>query len=78
MHNGGPFSLHVRAEEDGCAEDALKRSHQPSVLCPPLLHAEGIEHLRRASELNRLALLADCQCGEEYWNEPVLAPRETV
>ena len=45
---------------------------------PTLLHAERVKHFRRASELNRLALLADCQCSEEDWNEPVLPPRKTV
>ncbi len=78
MHNCGPVSLHVGAEENRSAEDTLEGSHQSSVLCPTLLHAEGFKHLRRASELNRLALLADCQGGKEYRNEPVLSPGETV
>jgi len=78
MHDCGSVSLYVGAEENRSAEDALEGSHQPSVLCPALLHAEGFKHLRRASKLNRLALLPDCQRGEEDRDEPVLAPRETV
>ena len=78
MHNCGPFSLHVGAEEDRCSENSLEGGHQPSVLCPTLLHTERVEHLRCASELNRLALLADCQRGKKDRNEPVLAPWETV
>jgi hypothetical protein len=78
MYNLCPVSLHVGAEENRSAEDALEGSHQPSVLCSALLHAEGFKHLRRAPKLNRLALLANCQRGQEDRDEPVLAPRETV
>jgi hypothetical protein len=59
-------------------EDALESGDQSPVLCTALLHAEGIEHLRRTPELNVLALLTDRQGGQEDRNEPVLAPRETV
>lgn len=78
MHNRGPFSLHVGAKEDRCTEDTLEGGHKPSVLCPALLHAKGVEHFRCASELNRLTLLADCQRGQKDRNKPVLSPRETV
>ena len=78
MNNGGPLSLRVGTEEDGRAEDALEGSDQPSVLCPALLHTEGIKHLRRASELNRLALLTYCQRCQEDRNQAVLPPRKTV
>lgn len=78
MHNRGPVSLHVGAEENRRAEYALERSHQSSVLCPALLHPEGFKHLGRASELNRLALLADCQRCQEDRNESVLSPVESV
>ena len=40
MDNCGPFSLHVGAEEDRRAEDALEGGDQPPVLCSALLHAE--------------------------------------
>jgi len=78
MHHGSPFSLHVGAKKDRCTEDALEGGYQSAVRCPALLHAEGVKHLGRASKLNRLALLADCQCSEEDGNEPVLSPREEV
>ncbi|MCU1301913.1 MAG: hypothetical protein JWQ87_2197 [Candidatus Sulfotelmatobacter sp.] len=61
LRNRGPFSLHVGAEENRCAEDALKGGHQPSILSPTLLHAERVKHFRCASKLNRLALLAYCK-----------------
>src|SRR4051794_34755120 len=57
MHHRSPFSLRVGPKEDGRAEYALERSNQSPVLCAALLHAEGVKHLRRASKLNRLALL---------------------
>jgi hypothetical protein len=75
MNNRGPLSLHVSAEEDRCTKDPLESGHHPSVLCPTLLHAEGVQHLRSASELNRLALLTDRQRSQEDWNEPILTPR---
>ena len=78
MNNRSPLSLHVGAEEDRCAEDALESGDQSSVLCPALLHTEGIKHLRRASKLNRLALLTYCQRCQEDRNQAVLSPRETV
>ena len=78
MHNRGPFPLHIGAEEDRCSEDALERGDQSAVLCSALLHSEGVKHLRRASELNRLALLTDCQRGQEERNEPILTPPKTV
>jgi hypothetical protein len=77
MYNCGALSLHVGAEEDRCTENALEGGYQPSVLCPTLLHAE-VKHLRRASKLNRLALLSDRQGGQKDRNEPVLSPRETI
>lgn len=78
MNNRSPLSLHVCSEEDGCTEDALEGGYQPSVLGSTLLHAEGVQHLRRASKLNRLALLPDCQRSKEDRDEPVLAPGKPV
>jgi hypothetical protein len=42
------------------------------------LHSEGLQHLCRASKLNRSALLPDRQRRQEDWNQPILAPREAI
>ena len=76
-HRGG-FQLGIGAEKDGGAEDSLEGLDQAAILRSTLLHAEGVKHLRRATELNRLTLLADRQRSEKDRNEPVLAPWKTV
>jgi hypothetical protein len=78
MHNRGPFSLDVSSKEDRRAKDALESRDQSPVLCPSLLHAKGLQHLRRTSELYHLGLLADCQCGQKDRDQPVLPPRKSV
>src|SRR5258708_4779213 len=45
---------------------------------PPCCMPKASSISARASKLDRLALLADCQRRQEYRNESVLAPRETV
>jgi hypothetical protein len=72
------FTHCVRSEEDRCAEDSLKRSHEPPILGSTLLHAEGVQHLCRTAESNDSALLFDCQRREENRHQAILTPRKPV
>jgi hypothetical protein len=42
VNHGGAFPLRVRSEGDRRAKDPLKRAHEPPILGPILLHAEGV------------------------------------
>ena len=72
------FQLHIGAEENGGAEDALESADQPAVLGTALLHAESIQHFKCAGERDRSALLPDRQGGEEKGNQAILAPRQPI
>jgi len=78
MNHGGAISLRVRSEKDSRAEDALKRSDQPSVLGTALLYAERIEHLGGAVERDPRRLLPNCHCCEKDRNKAILSPRQSV
>jgi hypothetical protein len=51
--DGGTFPLAVGTEENSRPKDALKCCYEAPVLGATLLHAEGVEHLRRAVERNQ-------------------------
>jgi hypothetical protein len=74
----GLFQLHIGAEEDGGAEDALESADQPAVLGTALLHAESIQHFKCAGERDSSALLPDRQGSEEKGDQAILAPRQPI
>src|SRR5215831_1426567 len=54
MHNFGIRCQTVRPKENCRAECAFKRSNQSSILFASFAHAEGLQHLGSALELDRL------------------------
>ena len=78
MYDHRFLTLSVSAEENRCSENTLKRRHQTPVLRSSLLHAERIEHLRRAAKANHATLLTYRERRKEERNQPVLPPRQSV
>jgi hypothetical protein len=74
----GLLQLHIGAEEDGGAEDALKSADQPAILGTALLHAESSQHFKCAGKRDGSALLPDRQGREEKGNQAILAPRQPI
>ena len=65
MNHSGVLTLRIGSEEYRGAEDPLERPNQPPILGSALLHAESVQHLRGAAELNHSTLLFDRQSCEE-------------
>jgi len=78
MNHGSTLALRIGPEEDRRPEDPLERAHEPAILCSTLLHAERVQHLRRAPETNHATPLFDRQRGEKNRHEPVLTPGQPV
>jgi|ERR1017187_7264877 hypothetical protein len=78
MNHCGALALRIGSEKDRGAKDPLERTHKPPILRSTLLHAEGVQHLRRASEPNQATLLFDGKSRAEDRHQPVLAPRQPV
>ena len=78
MDHGGPVLLGVRSEEDGSAEDALKRCNKSPVLGTALLYTECIEHFCGAVESDPRGLLSNGHCRQKDRNQSILSPRESI
>jgi hypothetical protein len=76
VDDGDTLPLGVGAEEDGRAKNALKSSDEAPILGTALLHAEGVQHIRRAVEGNLRCLLTNRESREEDRDEPILTPRQ--
>jgi hypothetical protein len=60
------------------SKDSLERPDQPPILRTALLHAKGVQHLCRAMETDRAALLAHREGGQEYRHKSILPPGQAV
>src|SRR5689334_10821629 len=65
VDNCGALSLGVCTKENGCAKDPLECGNETAILRSALLHAEGVQHLRRAVERNSGSLLPNGECRKE-------------
>lgn len=72
------LTLRVGSEKNRGTENSLKCGHQAAVLRSTLLHAERIQHLRRATESDHPVLLTDGESRKNRRNKPVLSPRQAV
>jgi hypothetical protein len=78
MDHRGAVPLHVRSEENSCAEDALERSNQSPVLGAALLDTKCVQHLGGTVKGNSRGLLANRHRRQKDRNQAILSPREAI
>jgi hypothetical protein len=78
LKDGRAVALCICAEEDGGAEYPFERREKAAILRSTLGQTEGLQHLGRTSESNRLGLLLDGERRKEDRNQSVLSPSQST
>jgi hypothetical protein len=75
LNHTRPRIATVCAEEDRCTEDSFEGGNETSVLGPPFLHTEGLQHLGCAPKADCLTLLPHRQSGQKNGDDTILSKR---